>query len=65
MSTNPGVDTRRVRRLESQLSSLSSENDKAVQNLEKAVAELTLRVANLESQAGGPAGKSDTPKTEL
>ena len=47
---NPAADTRRLRRLEAELSSVSSGSDKAVLNLEKAVAELTLRVANLESQ---------------
>jgi hypothetical protein len=46
---NPSTDTRRIRRLEAHLSSVSSEGDKALQNLEKAVAELTLRVACLES----------------
>lgn len=61
---NSATDTRRVRRLEAQLSSLSSENDKTVQNLEKAVAELTLRVANLESQAGS-GGQFDASGTEI
>lgn len=51
---SPGTDTRRIRRLEAELGSLSSGNDKAVQDLEKAVAELTLRVANLEAQASSP-----------
>ena len=46
---SPAADTRRIRRLEAELGSLSSESDKAVQNLEKAVSELTHRIANLES----------------
>ena len=48
---NPATDMRRIRRLEAELSSFSSGSGKAVQDLEKAVAELTRRVANLESQA--------------
>ena len=62
---NPALDTRRVRRLEAQLSSLSSESDRAVQNLEKAIAELTLRVANLELKARGFDDKFDMTRTNL
>ncbi len=42
---------RRMRRLEAQIGSISSESDKAVQNLERAVADLNKRVTDLESQA--------------
>jgi hypothetical protein len=51
VNPNPDVLLRRIRRLEGQVGSLSPEGDKAVQILENAVAELTVRVANLESQA--------------
>lgn len=53
MNVNPDVLGRRLRRLETEISSLSSEREKSVQDLEKAIAELTVRVANLESQAKG------------
>lgn len=48
---NAATDMRRIRRLEAELSSFSSGSGNAVQNLEKAMAELTRRVANLESRA--------------
>jgi len=62
---NPAVDTRRVRRLEDQLSSLSAESDKAVQNLEKAVAELTLRVVSLESMVSSSGKTFGATSAEL
>ena len=52
MNPNPDALLRRIRRLEAQLDSLSPESGKAVHNLEEVVAGLTVRVANLESQAG-------------
>jgi len=52
VTVNQDVLGRRLRRLEAEIGSLSSEKDKVLQDLERAVAELTVRVANLESQAG-------------
>ncbi len=52
MNLNPDALARRLKRLESELGSFSSESDKIVRNIEKVVAELSVRVANLESANG-------------
>jgi hypothetical protein len=52
VNVNPDLLGRRLRRLEAEIGSLSSEKDNVLQDLAKAIAELTVRVTNLESQAG-------------